>query len=119
MSQNDAITRIAHVFSGTFAHSTPRAALEILENCVLGVDDEGKVSWIFFITRDIILQFVIYLYCMFSVKRMFKYFNTTKYFCDIECSVSEQIAFIEKEADVDSLSEIWGFDASEIIKLGQ
>lgn len=56
---------------------------------------------------------------MFSVKRMFKYFNTTKCFWDIECSISEQIAFIEKEPDVDGLSEIWGFDASEIIKLGQ
>ncbi|XP_056601032.1 guanine deaminase [Triplophysa dalaica] len=71
MSQNDATTRIAHVFSGTFAHSTPSAALEILENCVLGVNDEGK------------------------------------------------IAFIEKDPDVDSLAKIRGFDASEIIQLGQ
>ncbi|XP_057211279.1 guanine deaminase isoform X1 [Triplophysa rosa] len=71
MSLNDATTRIEHVFSGTFAHSTQSAALEILENCVLGVDDEGK------------------------------------------------IAFIEKDPDVDSLSKIWGFDASERIKLGQ
>ncbi|KAA0716974.1 Guanine deaminase [Triplophysa tibetana] len=69
MSRNDATTRIAQVFSGTFAHSTPNAALEILENCMLGVDDEGK------------------------------------------------IAFIEKDPDVDSLSKIRGFDASEIIKL--
>lgn len=43
MRQNDTSARIAHVFSGTFVHSTPRAAVEILENCVLGVDDEGKV----------------------------------------------------------------------------
>jgi len=43
MRQNDTTARIAHVFSGTFVHSTLQAAVEILENCVLGVDDEGKV----------------------------------------------------------------------------
>ncbi len=43
MNQTDSHTRIAHVFSGTFVHSTPRAAVEILQNCVLGVDDKGKV----------------------------------------------------------------------------
>ncbi|XP_051959185.1 guanine deaminase isoform X2 [Xyrauchen texanus] len=46
MSLNETTTRITHVFSGTFAHSTKSAAVEILQNCVLGVDDEGKVCWI-------------------------------------------------------------------------
>lgn len=46
MNQTDSHTRIAHVFSGTFVHSTPRAAVEILQNCVLGVDDKGKISFI-------------------------------------------------------------------------
>uniref|UniRef100_A0A672N3D6 Amidohydrolase-related domain-containing protein n=1 Tax=Sinocyclocheilus grahami TaxID=75366 RepID=A0A672N3D6_SINGR len=58
-------------FFGTFVHSTPRAAVEILQNCVLGVDDKGK------------------------------------------------IAFIEKHQDVVSLSEIWGFETSDIRQLGQ
>uniref|UniRef100_A0A673JPE0 Amidohydrolase-related domain-containing protein n=1 Tax=Sinocyclocheilus rhinocerous TaxID=307959 RepID=A0A673JPE0_9TELE len=57
--------------TGTFVHSTPRAAVEILQNCVLGVDDKGK------------------------------------------------IAFIEKHQDVVSLSEIWGFETSDIKQLGQ
>lgn len=43
MPQNDTTARIAHVFRGTFVHSTPRDAVEILEGSVLGVDDEGKV----------------------------------------------------------------------------
>ncbi|XP_051749942.1 guanine deaminase [Ctenopharyngodon idella] len=46
MSQNDTTARIAHVFKGTFVHSTPRDAVEILENSVLGVDDEGKIAFI-------------------------------------------------------------------------
>ncbi|CAM4543266.1 unnamed protein product [Leuciscus chuanchicus] len=46
MRQNDSTARIAHVFSGTFVHSTPQTAVEILENCVLGVDDEGKIAFI-------------------------------------------------------------------------
>ncbi|KAG1958387.1 guanine deaminase [Pimephales promelas] len=46
MRQNDTTARIAHVFSGTFVHSTLQAAVEILENCVLGVDDEGKIAFI-------------------------------------------------------------------------
>ncbi|XP_067295122.1 guanine deaminase [Pseudorasbora parva] len=46
MRQNDTTARIAHVFSGTFVHSTPRAAVEILQNSVLGVDDEGKIAFI-------------------------------------------------------------------------
>uniref|UniRef100_A0A672N3F0 Amidohydrolase-related domain-containing protein n=1 Tax=Sinocyclocheilus grahami TaxID=75366 RepID=A0A672N3F0_SINGR len=71
MNRNDTPARIAHVFSGTFVHSTPRAAVEILQNCVLGVDDKGK------------------------------------------------IAFIEKHQDVVSLSEIWGFETSDIRQLGQ
>ncbi|XP_077097137.1 guanine deaminase [Siphateles boraxobius] len=50
MRQNDTTARIAHVFSGTFVHSTPRAAVEILENCALGVNDEGKIA---FIEKDI------------------------------------------------------------------
>uniref|UniRef100_A0A673JDR9 Amidohydrolase-related domain-containing protein n=1 Tax=Sinocyclocheilus rhinocerous TaxID=307959 RepID=A0A673JDR9_9TELE len=71
MNRNHTTARIAHVFSGTFVHSTPRAAVEILQNCVLGVDDKGK------------------------------------------------IAFIEKHQDVVSLSEIWGFETSDIKQLGQ
>ncbi|XP_026068393.1 guanine deaminase [Carassius auratus] len=46
MNRNDTTARIAHVFSGTFMHSTPRAAVEILHNCVLGVDDKGKIAFI-------------------------------------------------------------------------
>uniref|UniRef100_A0A8C2DFV7 Guanine deaminase n=1 Tax=Cyprinus carpio TaxID=7962 RepID=A0A8C2DFV7_CYPCA len=71
MNRNDKTARIAHVFSGTFVHSTLRAAVEILQNCVLGVDDKGK------------------------------------------------IAFIENHQDVVSLSEIWGFETSDIKQLGQ
>ncbi|XP_051525052.1 guanine deaminase-like [Myxocyprinus asiaticus] len=71
MSRNETTTHITHVFSGTFAHSTTSAAVEILQNCVLGVDNEGK------------------------------------------------IAFIEKEPDVVSLSNIWGFETAEIKQLEQ
>uniref|UniRef100_A0A671PAY1 Guanine deaminase n=1 Tax=Sinocyclocheilus anshuiensis TaxID=1608454 RepID=A0A671PAY1_9TELE len=46
MNRNDTTARIAHVFRGTFVHSTPRAAVEILQNCVLGVDDKGKIAFI-------------------------------------------------------------------------
>ncbi|KAK9974879.1 hypothetical protein ABG768_022946 [Culter alburnus] len=46
MRQNDTTARIAHVFRGTFVHSTPRDAVEILESSVLGVDDEGKIAFI-------------------------------------------------------------------------
>uniref|UniRef100_A0A8C1AZ29 Guanine deaminase n=1 Tax=Cyprinus carpio carpio TaxID=630221 RepID=A0A8C1AZ29_CYPCA len=31
---------------GTFVHSTSGAAVEILQNCVLGVDDQGKIAFI-------------------------------------------------------------------------
>ncbi|XP_065106458.1 guanine deaminase [Paramisgurnus dabryanus] len=46
MSQTDSSTRIARVFCGTFVHSTPSAAIQILENCVLGVNDKGKIAFI-------------------------------------------------------------------------
>uniref|UniRef100_A0A672RHT2 Guanine deaminase-like n=1 Tax=Sinocyclocheilus grahami TaxID=75366 RepID=A0A672RHT2_SINGR len=46
MNRKDTTARIAHVFRGTFVHSTPRAAVGILQNCVLGVDDEGKIAFI-------------------------------------------------------------------------
>lgn len=35
---------IKHVFRGTFIHSTHKAPLQILEDSLLGVDAEGKVS---------------------------------------------------------------------------
>uniref|UniRef100_A0A8C1Z5E2 Guanine deaminase n=1 Tax=Cyprinus carpio TaxID=7962 RepID=A0A8C1Z5E2_CYPCA len=66
MNRNDTTARIAHVFRGTFVHSTSGAAVEILQNCVLGVDDQGK------------------------------------------------IAFIENNRDEESLSKLWGFEASDI-----
>uniref|UniRef100_A0A8C1AXG2 Guanine deaminase n=1 Tax=Cyprinus carpio carpio TaxID=630221 RepID=A0A8C1AXG2_CYPCA len=46
MNRNDTTARIAHVFRGTFVHSTSGAAVEILQNCVLGVDDQGKIAFI-------------------------------------------------------------------------
>ncbi|NP_001018510.1 guanine deaminase [Danio rerio] len=46
MKRNETTTRIAHVFRGTFVHSTPQTAVEILHNSVLGVDDEGKIAFI-------------------------------------------------------------------------
>ncbi|XP_043096688.1 guanine deaminase [Puntigrus tetrazona] len=46
MNRNDATARVAHVFGGTLVHSTPRSAVEILQNCVLGVDDKGKIAFI-------------------------------------------------------------------------
>ncbi|XP_074526895.1 guanine deaminase [Halichoeres trimaculatus] len=39
-------TDISHVFRGTFAHSTPLTAVEILEDGLLGVDSEGKIAFI-------------------------------------------------------------------------
>lgn len=36
-------TAIAFVYRGTFVHSTQRAALQILEDALLGVDTQGKV----------------------------------------------------------------------------
>ncbi|KAL2091956.1 hypothetical protein ACEWY4_011754 [Coilia grayii] len=66
---NETTVSIAHVFKGTFAHSTQDAALEILENRVLGVDNNGK------------------------------------------------IAFLESGKDVVSLSEKWGFKASDVRQL--
>lgn len=35
------------------------------------------------------------------------------------CFLSEQIAFIEKDKDLVSLSKIWGFETSDIKQLGQ
>ncbi|XP_075047834.1 guanine deaminase [Mixophyes fleayi] len=34
---------VQHVFKGTFAHSTHRCALEVLENHILGTDSAGKI----------------------------------------------------------------------------
>uniref|UniRef100_A0A667X9W6 Guanine deaminase n=1 Tax=Myripristis murdjan TaxID=586833 RepID=A0A667X9W6_9TELE len=39
-------TTIAHVYRGTFVHSTPHTALQILEDALLGVDTEGKIAFI-------------------------------------------------------------------------
>lgn len=36
-------TVITQVYRGTFIHSTPDTALQILEDVLLGVDTEGKV----------------------------------------------------------------------------
>lgn len=37
---------ITHVFRGTFLHSTPQCALQILEDVLLGVDIDGKIAFI-------------------------------------------------------------------------
>lgn len=37
---------IAHVYRGTFIHSTREAALQILEDALLGVDSQGKIAFI-------------------------------------------------------------------------
>ncbi|TRY81941.1 hypothetical protein DNTS_013394 [Danionella cerebrum] len=46
MNRNDTEPHIAHVFRGTFVHSTRQAPVEILTNSLLGVDDEGKIAFI-------------------------------------------------------------------------
>ncbi|KAJ8401526.1 hypothetical protein AAFF_G00378430 [Aldrovandia affinis] len=45
-SSNETVADIARVFRGTFVHSTQNAALEILEDTVLGVDTEGRIAFI-------------------------------------------------------------------------
>lgn len=42
-SSNESAVDIAHVYRGTFVHSTDHTAVEILEDRLLGVDTEGKV----------------------------------------------------------------------------
>lgn len=45
MANSDSPTaQIAHVYRGTFIHSTQQAAVEILEDALVGVDTEGKVG---------------------------------------------------------------------------
>ncbi|XP_037634676.1 guanine deaminase [Sebastes umbrosus] len=39
-------SRIAHVYRGTFIHSTQQTALQILEDKLLGVDTDGKIAFI-------------------------------------------------------------------------
>ncbi|XP_027134159.1 guanine deaminase [Larimichthys crocea] len=39
-------TEIAHVYRGTFIHSTQQTAVQILEDALLGVDTEGKIAFI-------------------------------------------------------------------------
>ncbi|XP_068995173.1 guanine deaminase [Embiotoca jacksoni] len=39
-------TAVAHVYKGTFVHSTQQTALQILEDALLGVDTEGKIAFI-------------------------------------------------------------------------
>ncbi|XP_049907635.1 guanine deaminase [Epinephelus moara] len=39
-------TEIAHVYRGTFIHSTQQTALQILEDELLGVDIDGKIAFI-------------------------------------------------------------------------
>ncbi|XP_070820934.1 guanine deaminase [Chaetodon trifascialis] len=43
---NRPTTEIAHVYRGTFIHSTEQTALQILEDALLGVDTEGKIAFI-------------------------------------------------------------------------
>lgn len=40
-------TSVAFVHRGTFVHSTPEEALQILEDALVGVDDRGKVCLIY------------------------------------------------------------------------
>ncbi|XP_036069587.1 guanine deaminase [Oryzias melastigma] len=37
---------VAQVFRGTFIHSTPQTALQVLEDALLGVDSAGKIAFI-------------------------------------------------------------------------
>ncbi|XP_010875171.1 guanine deaminase [Esox lucius] len=43
---NNSLVNIAHVYRGTFVHSTYNTALEILEDRLLGVDADGKIAFI-------------------------------------------------------------------------
>uniref|UniRef100_A0A4W5K2S5 Guanine deaminase n=1 Tax=Hucho hucho TaxID=62062 RepID=A0A4W5K2S5_9TELE len=45
-SSNESTVDIAHVYRGTFVHSTDHTAVEILEDRLLGVDTEGKIAFI-------------------------------------------------------------------------
>ncbi|CAB1321648.1 unnamed protein product [Coregonus sp. 'balchen'] len=45
-SSNESAVDIAHVYRGTFVHSTDHTAVEILEDRLLGVDMEGKIAFI-------------------------------------------------------------------------
>ncbi|XP_041756565.1 guanine deaminase [Coregonus clupeaformis] len=45
-SFNESAVGIAHVYRGTFVHSTYHKAVEILEDRLLGVDTEGKIAFI-------------------------------------------------------------------------
>eukprot|EP00063_Salmo_salar_P041304 XP_014016139.1 PREDICTED: guanine deaminase-like isoform X2 [Salmo salar] len=45
-SSNESAVDIAHVYRGTFVHSTDHTAVEILEDRLLGVDTEGKIAFI-------------------------------------------------------------------------
>ncbi|XP_070760880.1 guanine deaminase [Enoplosus armatus] len=70
-NSNKPTTQIAHVYRGTFIHSTQQTALQVLEDALLGVDTEGK------------------------------------------------IAFIGKGAELDSVSQTFGFSPPEVIQLAQ
>ncbi|XP_020513631.2 guanine deaminase [Labrus bergylta] len=39
-------TDVSHVYRGTFVHSTPQTALQVLEDALLGVDTDGKIAFI-------------------------------------------------------------------------
>ncbi|XP_021476769.2 guanine deaminase [Oncorhynchus mykiss] len=45
-SSNKSAVDIAHVYRGTFVHSTDHTVVEILEDRLLGVDTEGKIAFI-------------------------------------------------------------------------
>ncbi|KAF7667887.1 hypothetical protein LDENG_00042290 [Lucifuga dentata] len=46
MANTGASPAIPHVYRGTFIHSTPLTALQILEDALLGVNTEGKIAFI-------------------------------------------------------------------------
>ncbi|KAM9465251.1 guanine deaminase-like isoform 1-T1 [Salvelinus alpinus] len=91
-SSNESAVDIAHVYRGTFVHSTDHTAVEILEDRLLGVDTEGKVSQTDSCHPDPNYEF----------RRLF-----------------HLIAFIGSGQEVDSLSQKWGFEALAVTQLGQ
>ncbi|XP_041642628.1 guanine deaminase [Cheilinus undulatus] len=44
-NSNKSSADISHVFRGTFVHSTPQTAVQVLEDALLGVDTEGKIAF--------------------------------------------------------------------------
>uniref|UniRef100_A0A671KEG3 Guanine deaminase n=1 Tax=Sinocyclocheilus anshuiensis TaxID=1608454 RepID=A0A671KEG3_9TELE len=73
MNRNDTTARVAHVFRGTFVHSTPRAAVGILQNCVLGIafieKDQDVVS-LSKLWGEYINQYELYIFYIFFMPGM-------------------------------------------------